>query len=143
MNIVQVIQDDLNKERRSGGSNIAMISTILSEIVNIGKSNGNRATTDSEAVGAIKKMVKNNKATIGMSNESQAEPYVRENEYLDKFLPQDVSKEEIEAYIKILVDQLDSPTMKDMGKIMGNLKAHFNGNYDGKMVSNMVRQALS
>jgi len=143
MSILERMKADLNEERKGGGSNVAMISTIMAEIAAVGKNNGNRETTDAEAIVVIKKMVKNNKATIDMVNESQAGPYVKENDYLQQFLPKEASKEEIAAYIEELVQEIGSPTMKDMGKIMGRIKERFNGNYDGKMVSTMVRQVIS
>ena len=62
---VQNIKTALLNARKDKDSKLAsLLSTLLSEVVKIGKDNGNRETTDQEAVSVLKYFIKNANQTI-------------------------------------------------------------------------------
>lgn len=63
-------------------------------------------------------------------------------EYCDTFLPKAIeTAEELAPFIQeaVQLSNLDSPTMRDMGKIVGSVKALTNGAADGKLVATEVK----
>lgn len=91
----------------------------LSEIMNIGKRNGNRETTDNEALTYVKKAVQ------GLETQVGSDP--REIDILSQFLPKMASAEEITDFLSSGVD------LSNKGLTMKALKDHFGVNVDMKL----------
>ncbi|GBF41819.1 YqeY-like protein [Leptospira ellinghausenii] len=69
---------------------------------------------------------------------------IEEAEIISRYIPKEVSEEEINIAVKEAVTQLGASGPQDMGKVMGNVMAKFKGqNIDGSKVSSLVKQALS
>lgn len=90
-----------------------------------------KIVSDDKVQGIIKKMIENAKI-VGNLNEV---------EYLEKYLPQQLSESELKSIIINLVSK-NSYTVKDMGKVMTFLKENFSGQYDGKLASAIVKEIL-
>lgn len=62
---------------------------------------------------------------------------------IEKYLPKQLSREEIEVEVKNIIAQVGATTAKDMGKVMGAATKHFAGRADNKIVSEIVKSLLS
>lgn len=62
---------------------------------------------------------------------------------IEKYLPKQLSREEIEAELKNIIAQVGATTAKDMGKVMGVATKHFAGRADNKIVSEIVKSLLA
>lgn len=62
---------------------------------------------------------------------------------LEKYLPQQMSDEELDALVKSGIAEVGAESPKDMGKVMGLLTARAQGRVDGKRLSSAVRNALA
>ena len=62
---------------------------------------------------------------------------------LEEFLPQQLSRDEIAALAKQIVDEVGAASMGDMGKIMGKLMPQVKGRADGNLVNQVVRELLN
>ncbi len=60
-----------------------------------------------------------------------------------EFLPKQLDDEELKSMIKEVMDEVGASQPSDMGKVMGALKAKTVGRADPKIVSKLVKQALS
>lgn len=123
----------------------SLLSTLVSEINMIGKNDGNRETTIEEAMKVIQKFVKNAEETlsIAIKNNKAIEAIEAELTILKSYLPKQLSAEELESEVKAIVAELEDKSAKAMGKVMAELKARFNGQYDGKLASQIVKSNLS
>ena len=61
---------------------------------------------------------------------------------LMEYLPEQLSKEEIEEVINRLFEELKPESQKDMGRVMGQAQSELKGKADMKEVSNMIREKL-
>lgn len=61
---------------------------------------------------------------------------------IERFLPQQMGDAEIEATVKALAGELGAASIKDMGKVMGALKARYTGKIDMTKASAAVKKAL-
>ena len=59
-----------------------------------------------------------------------------------KFLPEQMSEQEIENGMKKIIADLGASSMADMGKVMGVASKQFSGQADGKVIAAKVRQLL-
>lgn len=62
---------------------------------------------------------------------------------LEKFLPQQMSLEELQAEIKAIIAQVGASSPADMGKVMGVASKQLAGKADGKAISEQVKALLS
>ncbi len=62
---------------------------------------------------------------------------------IEQFLPQQLSRAEIEVLVRDAIAQTGATTAKDMGKVMGALMPKTKGVADGKLVNEVVRSLLS
>ena len=68
---------------------------------------------------------------------------VKEIELLSKYLPEQLTEDEIKAEIDKVFDKLKPTSMKDMGAVMKELGPVFKGKADMKLVNTIVKEKLS
>ena len=62
---------------------------------------------------------------------------------MEKYLPKQLSAEEVKAKIQEIIAQTDASSIKDMGKVMGVATKSLAGLTDGRTLSTIVKQLLS
>lgn len=62
---------------------------------------------------------------------------------IEKFLPKQLTTEELEAEIRNIIAETGAESMKDLGKVMGNASKTLAGKSDGKSISEMAKKLLS
>lgn len=61
---------------------------------------------------------------------------------IERFLPQQMSEEEVKAEVEAIIAQVGATSMKDMGKVMGIASKKLAGKADGKTISSIVKATL-
>ena len=72
-----------------------------------------------------------------------ADKEMAEIKVIERFLPKQLSDAEIESAIKTIMAANGANSMKDMGKIMGELKNKYAGQLDFGKASAMIKNLLS
>lgn len=67
----------------------------------------------------------------------------KEMKILEKYLPEQLSENEITAIVRGAIKDTGAEGLKDMGKVMGKIKDKTTGKADGKIVSDIVKQELA
>lgn len=133
-NILEKLKADrLVARKASSPTLVSYYNFLISEIEKIGKNDGNRETTNDEAVVAVKKMISNVLTTMEAKNvhrEFSSDSIVLELAYLESLLPAMISDEVVDEYVKELLSQ-----GADKGTLMKALKAKFGVLVDLKRVS--------
>ncbi|MBK6484370.1 MAG: GatB/YqeY domain-containing protein [Chitinophagales bacterium] len=62
---------------------------------------------------------------------------------IEKYLPAQMSVEELKAILKIIIAETGAKTPQDMGKVMGIASKQLAGKSDGKTISAVVKELLS
>ena len=65
-----------------------------------------------------------------------------ELQVIESYLPKQMSKEEVEVYLKDLISRVGATSVKDMGKVMGAANKELAGKADGKTISEVVKSLL-
>lgn len=95
----------------------------------------------------INKNVKQRRDSIDQFKKGARDDLVAtEQKQLDvilKYLPEQLSEDEIHAIVKDGINEVSAAGMQDMGKLMGHLKPKFEGKADMSIVSKFVRELLS
>ena len=102
--------------------------------------------SDAEIILILSNMVKQRKQSIVQYEEGgRVELAEREREeikIIQEFLPDQLTEKEIQIEISKIIDAHEQLTIKDMGKIMGELKEKFSGRMDFGKASGIVKALL-
>lgn len=66
-----------------------------------------------------------------------------ELEVISKYLPKQLSEDELTVELKKIIEQVGASSPQDMGKVMGMATKSLAGKADGKMISEIVKKLLS
>ncbi len=95
----------------------------------------------------LQKLVKQRQDSLDIyekqGREDLAQTEREELEVINRFLPQQLSEEELTEKLKAIIQQTGASSMKDMGKVMGLATKELAGQADGKAISQIVRKLLS
>ena len=107
----------------------------------------NDTLTDADALKIMQKLVKQGKdsATIYVQQGRQdlADVELEQVKVIEKYLPQQMSAEELEKELKAIIAQVGAAGPKDMGKVMGVASKALAGRAEGRMISETVKRLLN
>lgn len=102
---------------------------------------------DAKVISIITKMVKQRKDSaqiyLDANRSDLADKENAEIEVLNRYLPQLMSSDEIQAIITTVLTQTGATGMADMGKVMGILKTQLAGKADMAEVNKLLKAALT
>ena len=103
--------------------------------------------SDEIVIDIVSKQVKTHKESIEEFKKGNRQDLVdkllKEIDLLSKYLPKQLTEEEINAEIDKVFDKVKPTSMKDMGLIMKELTPIFKGKADIKIVNEIVRSKLN
>jgi uncharacterized protein YqeY len=76
-------------------------------------------------------------------NEDRASAELAEKAVIDAYLPEQADEAQITAAVEKAMSGLESPTMADMGKIIGSVKSELGAAADGGTVARIVKEKLA
>ncbi|MEM9918069.1 MAG: GatB/YqeY domain-containing protein [Bacteroidota bacterium] len=111
------------------------------------KTDGSGNTLDeAKEIKMLQKLVKQRKDSLDIYTKQNREDLAvkerEEIEVIERYLPEQMSEEKLEAFIKGVIEQTGASSMKDMGKVMGMASKQLAGQADGKTISAIVKRLL-
>lgn len=102
---------------------------------------------DASILSLMQSMIKQRRESIDMYQKgNRADLVAVEQEQIDiiaSFLPKQMSNEEVSAAISAIMAETGASSIKDMGKVMGALKAKYAGKMDFGSASSLIKEALA
>lgn len=102
--------------------------------------------SDETAIKAIQKLAKQGKEAAELfrsqGRNDLADEELAQVAVMEKYLPKQMSEEEIAAAVKDIIAQVDATKPQDMGKVMGVATKQLAGKADGRVISAIVKQLL-
>jgi uncharacterized protein YqeY len=102
-------------------------------------------TTEAE-IKVLQKLVKQRKESAEIyKTQNRDDLYqieIDEMKVIEPYLPHQMSHEEIEAYLKDLINRVGASSVRDIGKVMGAANKELAGKADGRAISEVVKQLL-
>ena len=103
--------------------------------------------SDETAIAILQKMVKQRKDSADIYAEQNrpdlAEPELEQMKVIQEYLPTQMTPEELENEVKLIIAETGATSMKEMGKVMGLATKRLAGKTEGRAVSEMVKKLLS
>lgn len=104
---------------------------------------------EKEAQQVLTTLIKQRKESIEQftkgGRQEMADREAAEITVIEKYLPKAAGESEIVAGVRVVIAEMGSPTMKEMGAVMKNVMARFAGagiRVEGKVVSEAVKREL-
>jgi uncharacterized protein YqeY len=108
---------------------------------------GKAPLNDEEVLALLQKMIKQRNDSIEAYEKAGRGDLVaqeqEEKAIIEAYLPQQMDLEEVKAAVKSVIASTGAASVKDMGKVMGELKAKFAGKMDFSKANGVVKELLS
>ena len=95
----------------------------------------------------LQKLVKQRKDSAQIykeqNREDLAEKELAEASVIEKYLPEQMSDEELTEKVKAIIEQVGAKSMADMGRVMGMASKQLAGKADGKAIADKVKLLLN
>ena len=152
MSLKQTIETEYkNALKLKDKAKISTYRLILSSIKDLDISNrsgpNKKETDDDDIKKLLKKMVKQRTESIEIYKKNNRNDLleVEKSEYdiLTNFLPKQLSEEETKKICEDLISKLGASSLKDMGKVMGELKKQRSDEIDFSKAGALLKQLLN
>ncbi|MEM7102111.1 MAG: GatB/YqeY domain-containing protein [Bacteroidota bacterium] len=148
MNLTDKINNDLKEAIKAKDKDALRALRAIKSAILLAKTDGSgQELTDEVGMKLLQKLVKQRQDSLEIYEKQGREDLAvterQEIEIISKYLPEAMSREELETTLKSLVEELGASSMKDMGRVMGTATKQLAGKADGKDISTIVRQLLS
>ena len=116
------------------------------DIVNRSGSN-KKETNDEDIKKLLKKMIKQRSESIEVYKKNNRQDLLeveeKESEILSGYLPKQLSDEETKKICEETINKLNASSIKDMGKVMGELKKNYSDNVDFAKAGTLLKDLLN
>ncbi len=148
MSLEATINEDLKTAMKAKDqAGLRGIRAIKSAILLYNTSGSGEALNAEKEIALLQKLVKQRQDSLDIyvkqGREDLAVVEREEIEVIMRYLPKQLTEDELKAEIKAIMDRLGATSMKDMGKVMAEASSAFAGKADGKTISMVVKAMLS
>ena len=152
MSIKEKINDEYKTALKSKDKNkISTYRLILSGIKDLDISNRsgpNKKETDDEDIKKLlKKMIKQRNESVEIYKKNKREDLLKieqgEIDLLSTYLPKQLSEEETKKICSEVILKVGALSIKDMGKVMGELKKNYSDSIDFSKAGSMLKELLN
>ncbi|MDF0719056.1 GatB/YqeY domain-containing protein [Kaistella sp. PBT33-4] len=103
--------------------------------------------SEEQEIAILQRMIKQRKDSFeqfsAQGRTDLADVETAQTAVIEKFLPKQLTAEELETEIRSIIAETGAESMKDLGKVMGMASKTLAGKSDGKSISEMVKKLLS
>lgn len=122
------------------------IRAIKSELL-LAKTDGSGEAIDHDKeIKILTKLVKQRKDSLQIYEEQNREDLAQtereEIEVISRYLPEQLSEEELETQVRAIIAETGATSMRDMGKVMGIANQRLAGKAEGKAIAAKVKEIL-
>ncbi len=141
------VQDEIKAAMKGGDKRRLAVLRLLSAAAKQREVDERIELDDSQMLAVLEKMVKQRRESVEQYTKGGRADLAEQEEYeigiLRAFMPELLSAGAVDAIIAEVIAESGAASMKDMGKIMGSLKAKLQGRADMAQVSAQVKAKLS
>ena len=151
MPLKKQIEDKLNEALKAKDKNtyptLRLIVSAIKDAEIAGRSKGQKEIKDSDITGILKKMIKQRNESCEVYKKAGRtellENETKEINVISGFLPKQMSEVEMKKVCEEAIKATGASSMKDMGKVMGELKSKHADTLDFSKVSGIIKGLLN
>ena len=150
-----VLRDDINKalieaqkaKNERAVSTLRMVNSTLKNADIEARGGGKPVLGDAEVLAILQKMIKQRQESVEMYKKGARADLVKQEEeeiaIISGYLPKQMSDADVAAAIDAAIKETGADGMKDMGKVIGALRAKYAGQMDFGKASGIVKAKLA
>ena len=146
MNLKERLHADLTTAMREGNAQRRDVLRMMLAAIKQVEIDDRKVLDDAGVQEILRKQVKQRQESIAdfekAGRPADVERERAESVIIEIYLPQMMSREEVEQIAKSIIDELGVTDTKSMGQVMGRLMPHVMGKADGRVVNEVVRDLL-
>ncbi len=146
MGLRERIDTDTKGALKSGAKDKVSTLRMLNAALKNKQIDKRRPLTEEEVVETVRSLIKQRKDSIEQfakgGRQDLVDKETAEVAVLEVYLPQPLSREELEAMVREAINRTGAQGAKDMGKVMKALIPMVGGRADGKLISELVKSSL-
>ncbi len=151
MSLKKQIEDKLNEALKAKDKNtyptLRLIVSSIKDAEIANRSKDQKEITDTDITAILKKMIKQRNESCDVYKKAGRtellENETKEINVINAFLPKQLSEEETKKICEEVIKSVGATSMKDMGKVMGNLKSKYSDTLDFSKVSGIIKGLLN
>ena len=149
--LYDTIMTDMKEAMKSHDKETLSTLRFLKSAIDLFKINNKMDRTESPnddtVIEVVSKQVKTHKESIEefkkAGRNDLVENLLKEVQILSKYLPEQLSEDEVRSKIDEVISSVKASSIKDMGKVMKELTPIFKGKADMKLVNTIVKEKLN
>lgn len=145
--ITQKLKEAMIKKDVSLLNILRLIKASIKEKDIVAKGNGKSDISNEDIISVLQSMIKQRKASMDIYLQGKREDLAKKEEYeieiISKFLPEQLSVQEIEIIINETIKSSGANSLKDIGKIINLIKGQYDGRIDFGVASKLIKEKLS
>jgi uncharacterized protein YqeY len=150
MSLQTKIEEKLNQSLKNKDKNLyptlrLVVSAIKDAIIAI-RTRESKGLSDQEIMGILKKMVKQRNESCAVYKKAGRtellESETKEIEIISSFLPEQLNEEETKKICEEIIEKVGASSIKDMGKVMSELKKKHADTLDFSKVGSILKTVL-
>ncbi|MCB0391916.1 MAG: GatB/YqeY domain-containing protein [Bdellovibrionales bacterium] len=142
----QIMADVKSAMKNKEQDLLSTLRFVHAEIKNFEINNRPKELTDDDVIVVLKKLAKQRKDSIeqytNANRQDLADKEKFELEVIEKYLPEQMSAEQLTSIVEEAIKESEAQSMKDMGKVMKIVMVMTKGAADNKTVSDIVKSKL-
>lgn len=140
------LQEDLKAAMKAGDTARRDALRMLTSAIKQEEVDGQKALTEEQVVALLMREVKKRRDTIEEAERLGRSETVAQGQFeitlIEAYLPQQMSREELEAEAKKAIAETGAASAKEMGNVMKILMPRVKGRADGKLINDVVKSLL-
>ncbi|MEY8441349.1 GatB/YqeY domain-containing protein [Lactobacillaceae bacterium 24-114] len=147
MSLLQQLSSDMiSAMKEKDKETLSVVRMLKASVQNQQIELGHDLTPDEE-VAVMSREYKQRKESLDEFNQAGRQDLVEKTEaelkIVEKYMPKQLSAEEVQDIVKKGIEKAGASSMKDFGKVMGIVMPQVKGKADGKLVNQTVKEQLS
>ncbi len=146
MSLKEKLQEDLKSSMKNKDTIRKSVVTLIRAAIKQHEVDNRVELADDAIIDIISKQLKQRKDSLAEFEKANRDDLVEETkseiQVLERYLPQQLSEEELEKIVIETIAEVGATSMKDMGKIMATIKPKTAGRADGRKINELVKKNL-
>ncbi|MBO9308448.1 MAG: GatB/YqeY domain-containing protein [Chloroflexi bacterium] len=147
MHLKDRLQEDLKAAMKSGDTARRDAIRLLASAIRQEEVDRQKTLSDDDMIALLMREAKKRRDSIEEARRLGRMEVVEKEQFelslIESYLPQQLSREELEAEIRRAIEETGAKSAKEMGNVMKVLMPRIKGRADGKLVNEMLKSLLS
>ncbi|MBU5265882.1 GatB/YqeY domain-containing protein [Virgibacillus proomii] len=148
MTLLEKLNQDMKQAMKNKDKEtLSVIRMVKASLQNESIKLGKDVLSEDEELTILSREVKQRKDSLQEFKSAEREDLVQKTEtelhILEKYMPKQLTNEELKAIVQSTIEEVNATSKKDIGKVMSAIMPKVKGRADGSQINKLVQKQLS